>query len=198
MSEKTVAVKVNGRSPIKANKAMTEAWGRVQQRPPVSAGRFECDAAIPPEIGRELFAILEPLEWLLPPWCYRCGIYWCSDANNPSAQEGASISASVDYEYRHMSLTFYPGYFDASPTDRRMSVIHDLLHCITSILADYVRDEIKRLIPEDEAPKYRGAVLDELCRRHEAMTQDLARMINERLAWQALCLTSTLLDERLA
>jgi len=61
-------------------------------------------------------------------------------------------------------------------------VIHDLLHSMISILADYAHDEIARLLPEEESPKYRAAVLEELTRRHEAMTQDFARMINERLA----------------
>ncbi len=168
-------------APSKADRALTKAWESVQNRPLESAGRFEYRGDIPPDIGREIFKVIEPLEWLMPPWCYTCLVGWNSDANDKDAQGGAAVSCSASYEYRHMCLTFYPSFFDARPPERRMMVIHDLLHCVTKVFMDYAREEIERLLPDDEAPKYRGAVLDELTRRHEAMTQDLARLINERL-----------------
>lgn len=161
------------------NKALKEAWAKYEDTP--SKSRFDYCGDIPSDLKEKLEAILNPLEWLLPPWCYKCGVYWCSDANNKTAQGGAAIAAGTSYEYRHMSITFYPAFFDSTESERRMMTIHDLLHCITAVMADYACEELKRLLPEDDAPNYRGAVLDELERRAESVTQDLARIIHERL-----------------
>jgi hypothetical protein len=139
-----------------------------------SVSRFDFCKNIPAEVLPALQEHLIPLEWILPPWVQRCFVMWVDDGKNQDLREGAAISASSDYAYRRLELYFFPCWLDAEPARRREMCIHDLLHAATGVLANYAREEIKRLVPEDDAPKYRSALLDELETRHEAMTQDLA------------------------
>ena len=126
------------------------------------------DKEIPESIRAELEKYVLPCEWLIPAWCQKVLIGWSEDSD----EDGAAISAYVVYEYRRARFTFYPCFHTQS--DQQEAVVHEFFHAFVGVLADYARDEIKRLIPEDEAPKYRQSVLDELARRHEAVVQDLA------------------------
>jgi len=56
--------------PDKANQALSKAWEAMQDRPLESAGRFDYEATIPPEIAREIFRILERLDVL--PFVFGC------------------------------------------------------------------------------------------------------------------------------
>ena len=141
-------------------------------------GKFVFSNDIPPELDSEIRKYLLPMEWLLPPWCQRCNVgYGEYNADNVDA----AICANVSYRYRTMTLTFFLGWLESDSNRRLDMVVHDLIHSSTCILADYVRDEIKRLLPKDEAPKYHSAILNELEERHESMTQDLAHVITQRL-----------------
>ena len=139
--------------------------------------KFQFIEEWPSEVKTTVEARLADVQWLLPPWCQKCYVTYCDDGRSQSLQEGASIQANCDYAYRRLTLTFYPCFLGQGVEEQREQCIHDLLHATTGILADYAQEEIKRLIPNDDAPKYRAALLDELQARHEAMTQDLAYII---------------------
>jgi len=101
-----------------------------------------------------------------------------------------SIRANTNYAYRQLALTFYPPFLRGDENARRADCIHDLLHATTCILADYAMSEIRRLVPENDAPKYRAALCEELTERHEAMTCDLTALVERLLSGQ--CLKATL------
>lgn len=144
----------------------------------MSKPTFIYDDHIPALVLPELKASLDGLEWLVPAWCSRVTIYWRSEGT-----DGTCIDCSISYCYRRAELNFYPRFLDNdnSPELRREQVIHDLLHITLGVISDYATDEIRRLIPEDEAPKYRATVVEELEHRCESVTQDLALMIHAKL-----------------
>lgn len=143
---------------------------------------FHFDPAMP-EVARECIEpVLGPLAWLLPPWCQKCHVFYSDDGRDTNLQNEAAIAANNDYAYRRLSLTFYPCFLTHTPQEQYEMCVHDLLHASTCLLADYAREELERLLPKDEAPKYRAALMEELRQRHEAMTQDLAWVICRKIA----------------
>jgi hypothetical protein len=85
------------------------------------------------------------------------------------------------YEYRKAELTFYPLFLGETEDQRKEHVIHDMLHIFTSVMTDYAYTTIDRLVPEEEAPKFREALLEELRQRNESCVQDLAHCLNLHL-----------------
>lgn len=137
---------------------------------------FIFDPDIPPVVKGEIQRELEKLRWLIPGWCQRVHIAFDEDGN----QRGVLISCSVMYEYRSIRLLFYPAFL--SEGDRKFEhVIHDLLHGFSAVLVDYAETKINLLVPEDEAPKFRAALLDEMRIRHESFVQDLAFALAKKL-----------------
>ena len=143
--------------------------------------KFHYLGEMPPEVRPAIEKQLEPLAVLLPGWVQKVNVFWCADPDNEDYQAGAAIWANASYDYRVLSLTFTPLWLESNTEARRDMTIHDVLHAITSVLADYARAEIQRLLPADEAPKYKSAILDELTTRHESMTQDLAFVVGKLL-----------------
>jgi hypothetical protein len=137
--------------------------------------KFVYDVDIPSAILVELKRYLEPSGWLIPSWCQKMLIGWCADSDDG----GAAINITVNYEYRWARITFFPAFHVQG--DKREAVIHELIHAFAGILANYARDTIKLLIPEDEAPKFRQHCLDELQMRHEAFVQDMAHCIANKV-----------------
>jgi len=142
----------------------------------------EYEKNMPDEMKAEVSKVLDPMLFLIPGWLQRLRIEWCCDANDEDFQGGASMWVSVSYEYRLATLVVTPLLLEDDAKGRQCQVIHELLHVSTCILADYARDEIQRLLPEDDDPKYHGAIMAELTSRHEAMTQDLAATVQKVLA----------------
>ena len=142
---------------------------------------FEYKTDIPAEVLPAIKAALEPLAWLIPPWCQGCYVRYTDDVRDESLKAGAAIEAVCDYTYRRFSLTFFPGFISEPVEARPAMCLHDMLHVMTGILADYAVQEIERLLPAEEAPKYRAAVIQELSVRHEAMTQDLCFVLGKHL-----------------
>lgn len=138
--------------------------------------KFTYAADIPPSIKRELAKAVKPYGWLIPSWCQLVQVNW-----HPTGKDTILISCAIMYEYRQAELTFYP-LFLSEPEDRRKEhVIHDMLHIFMSVVSDYAYATIDRLVPEEEAPKFREALLDELRQRNESCVQDLAHCLNLHL-----------------
>ena len=138
--------------------------------------KFVYDPAIPSTVKRELVKELKPFEWLVPGWCQEVGVTW----NPQGPPDGTIITCASMYEYRKVQLTFYP-LFLSEIGDRREHVIHDLLHAFVSVLCDFAFDTIDRLVPHEEAPKFREALLEELRVRNESCVQDLAHCLAGKL-----------------
>lgn len=127
----------------------------------------EIPEAVLPELQRYVLAC----EWLIPAWCQEVFVGWIAEND----EGDASITAQVHYEYRWARFTFYPCFHQQ--TLKQEQVVHEFLHAFAAVLADYARDTIKLLIPEDDAPKFRQHALDELARRHESVVQDFTHCL---------------------
>jgi hypothetical protein len=131
-----------------------------------------------PEIAR---AVIEPLllryHVLLPAWVQNVFVRW----DETGKGDGTLISCAASYDYRSFKIVFDPTFLVRHPDEQRADVIHELVHASSCVLADYARDTIRLLVPEDEAPKFRSALLEELSQRHEAFVQDLALRLVEVL-----------------
>lgn len=149
----------------------------MQKEPKTANSRFKFSENIPAEMLQPIQSILIPLDWILPGWVQQCYIIFPAGGS----AEGYTCEMNCAYEYRYMTMRIYPAWLNLNEEERKETCIHELLHSMTCILANYARDEIERLLPADEAPKYRAAVLKELTMRHESMTQDLAFMIRNHL-----------------
>jgi len=132
--------------------------------------------SVPPAIKRELQRELKKYEWLVPKWCQYIYVEW----NPVGSNDGTLITCHTMYEYRNARLTFCPLFF--GETERRTEhVIHDLLHAFAAPLADFAYDTINRLVPAEEAPKFRDSLLEELRVRNESFVQDLAHCLAQKL-----------------
>lgn len=137
--------------------------------------KFVFDADIPKTVMPELREYLLPCEWLIPSWCQKVRVGWIAQED----EDDAALSIEVHYAYRWARINVFPCFH--LQTDKREMVIHEILHAFASVLANYARDAIKLLVPEDEAPKFRQSLLDELTNRHEALVQDLTYCIVRKL-----------------
>lgn len=129
---------------------------------------------IPSEILPELKAQFEPFAWLVPSWCQHIFISWNTDGG-----DGAAMSLRTHYEYRWASLTVYPCFHEQP--DKKELICHELIHAFSAVLWDFSRDTIKSLVPEDESPKFKKHLMNELRARNESMVQDLAFAIMQHL-----------------
>jgi hypothetical protein len=120
-------------------------------------------------------AAMQSTEWLIPPWCLMVVVQW----NDKETQ--AICRASVDYDYRRYNLTFGPQWLSLDEIERRETLTHELIHAHNLLIAEYARIEIERLLPSDEVPKYRAAILEGLRIRVEQSTCDLTHCINSRI-----------------
>lgn len=143
---------------------------------------FRWDKGIPAEVLPALRQVLEPLAWLVPGWCQRVYVYWHDKDVANEHENGITISTSCHYDYRYTTLNFYPSFLAQSEEEKREMAMHDLLHAFSSVLAGFASDAIERLLPKDDAPKYREQVLEELRIRHESWTQDLAHCLFQKLS----------------
>lgn len=139
--------------------------------------KFIFEPSVPAVAARALKKELKAYEWLVPGWCQRVHVDWASQGSN----DGTLITSTTLYEYRAVKLTFFPQFFD-EVGNKQEHVIHDLLHAFAAPLTDYAFDTIDRLVPPEEAPKFREALLEELRVRNESFVQDLAHCLAQKLA----------------
>lgn len=130
----------------------------------------ETPAVVRPELER----FLSELNHLVPDWCSHVWVAWCAgDTSNASTV--ADITAHYDYRWARMNV--YASWLDQTEEFKREALIHELMHLFVAPLADYARDTIKLLVPENEAEKFSKATAEQIRERGESVTQDLTRLI---------------------
>ena len=125
-------------------------------------------SAVLPEIQKHLFTYA----WLIPGWCQRIFIEWSSESDGLGA-----MCSNSQYEYRQVTLTFYPCWHTRTEPEKQQMVIHELLHSFSDPLYDYSLEIIKSLLPESESPTFRENALRELTKHNESFIQDLSYCI---------------------
>lgn len=140
-------------------------------------GIFQYDRDFPPEVLAEVQDLIESLAWLLPGWCQRVKVTWYQGGD----AEGVQAACGINYDYRSIDLDIYPALLSNDADRRREIMTHEMVHGLLNPFFCYARDEIARLIPKDEAPKYHDSLMEALRCKVEAVTQDFAHAIHNRI-----------------
>ena len=105
---------------------------------------------------------------LMPAWLLRLKVQYIADMDGSKP-----ACVNISWEYRQACITIGPAFFDAGESDEQREgyIAHELSHIVLDPLADFARSVIERLC--DEAPKFRGELLEQLRLRVEGATCDL-------------------------
>lgn len=132
------------------------------------------DVDIPPAVVPVLRQSLEPWVWIIPVWCERVFVGYSVE----SSGDNESAACHVEYPYRWARLTFYPCFLKQDNPE--LDGLHELVHIPVAVLSTWMKERIKTLVKEEDAPIFRKTLLDELTERTEAATQDLTSRIYAR------------------
>lgn len=118
---------------------------------------------------------IREIGWMFPKWLKKVYIDW-----RPESEAGDTITITVNTTYRQAALMIRGAYFDAghTPEVRREDLIHEVMHLYVNGFADWVREEIKRLLPD--APMYRSSLGDALTDRLEQAVVDLTGLFSQK------------------
>lgn len=123
----------------------------------------------PTEVREAVTPILRSYLWLVPGWCRQLYVGY---TNEGEIKGDASTSGEV--EYRQAYIFFHPGWLDCDPTQRRLEVIHELLHIPLMPMTSEHDELVERLFDDAEAPKFKQTVQEQWRKSLEGTTQDLA------------------------
>lgn len=132
---------------------------------------FIYDKDIPVSVLTEIQKSLEPWAWIVPAWCERVFVGWNDDPDGSDH----SATTNVEYPYRWARVTFYPCFLKQD--DAAKDALHELIHIPLYVASGWMRETLRTLVPESDAPKFRKVLLEELTERIEAATEDLASRI---------------------
>lgn len=126
----------------------------------------------------EILAAIQPLlvaqVWLVPPWCREvCVLY------ETVKMEKVGANCAIDFSHRIATLRFGPVFLLSDDTERRTTVIHELLHISTMVLSCNIEDAIRE---QHEEGLLRSKLLAELEEREEWTIADLSRAIAQKFS----------------
>lgn len=132
-----------------------------------------------PAVQRLIDEALAPWLWLLPGWVQRVSVVF---------RDGKKLVASVKchYDYRTVKLTIYSAWINQPVEDRQEQIVHELVHIPLSLIFDYARDKFDLLCPHDKQEQFNDSIHEDLRVRHEAATQDLAKVIFDKFRTENL------------
>ena len=127
---------------------------------------------------KEILSIVEPLltefAWLVPPWCHVITVTY-------GVQLNAIMTCQLDADYRAARLNVGPKFLSIPDDIRRQTIIHELIHVFVLPIADYAMDAIEKALPDEENPKLKSVILEELRERNEQTTEDLSFVLARKL-----------------
>lgn len=123
---------------------------------------------MPNEVRSAVAPILRSYLFLVPPWCRQLAVdYWKGDGSGDA-------QTSCDPEYRQGHIQINAGWLDANPTQRRLEIIHELLHLPLAPMVEEHRETVDRLFDDGDAPKFKATVQEQWRKCFEGAVQDLA------------------------
>lgn len=125
---------------------------------------------LPNEVREALRPLLHQYLWLVPGWCRLLQVRY---QQGHEGGEAVQAQMSVSEEYRWAELVLFAGWIDSCPTERRSTIIHELLHIPTGPAATIHLNTVDRLFEDGDAPKFRETLKEEWRRAYEASVQDL-------------------------
>ena len=129
----------------------------------------------PKDLAELIKPIFDELDWLVPSWAEEVIIH-----HTPT---DADIDASCEINYggRFITISIHPLFFETNSEDRFITLIHELVHGFGKVFADYSRTVIKQILSDEDDTRLMDLILNEMYERNEAMTQDLAYAIYNKL-----------------
>lgn len=131
------------------------------------------DNHIEPHVRNEIDERLRPWLWLLPLWVQSLHISFYSDNGS-----GAAAEITVHEEYRTLELTIRAAWLGEPSHAKDECLVHELIHVYTNQLFYQAHRSI--IATTENNPELRSFALEELRRRNEAATQDLAKTIYDK------------------
>jgi len=131
------------------------------------------DNHIEPHVQEEIDSRLIPWLWLLPSWVQSLHIRFYSDNG-----EGTVAEITVHEEYRSLDLNIYASWLGEPSQSKVECLVHELVHVYTNQLYYQARRSI--IATTANNPEMQEFALEELRRRNEAATQDLAKTIYDQ------------------
>ncbi len=95
------------------------------------------------------------------------------NALHGSADPEVDASSGALPEYRGGSITIHGGFLDCSPAQRRLSIVHEILHLPLAPMVQEQEAALARLCPKDEAPRFHEHLGEQWRQRFEGSVQDL-------------------------
>jgi hypothetical protein len=141
----------------------------------------------------EVRAVLRPLlleySWLVPGWCRRLSVGWASSEDSAAAAEAFSRP-----EYLWGEIWIHRGWLEACETERRLAVIHELIHLQLASMQKEHEADINRLFEDGDAPKFKATLHEKRIKAMEQSVQNLAYAIFS-LPQEALPRPTELIEE---
>jgi hypothetical protein len=124
---------------------------------------------MPTEVRAALAPLLRSYLWIAPGWLRQLGVSYYRGGDG----EG-DASTNCDPEYRQAWIRLHAGWLDANPTQRRLEVIHELLHLPLAPVVEEHREAVDRLFEDGDAPKFKETLQEQWRKAFEGTVQDLA------------------------
>ena len=123
----------------------------------------------PPEARVAVFAEIQPLLPLLPPWCITLFLRWGDSKPSGTGRSVAEMTSHYGNRWAHLMVR--PPWLEHDPAMRRRDLVHEFLH-----VALHPYDMQVRWMVDFIPKKLRPLLLGELNERLEMVTEDLARV----------------------
>lgn len=121
------------------------------------------DKRVPQEIKDALEPVIIAQSYVLPTWCQEIAVHF-----DPEQESAASMYANKPYRIAH--LTVSGGWLRAAEKERIDMVRHEFVHVVLSIMTNWTKDTLNRLITDDK--RLLDWLLDEWGERLEGATCD--------------------------
>lgn len=105
------------------------------------------DDEVPPEIHASIQPIIERTLWLLPTWLQMIFVRYTTPT-----EDAASMSITVNEEYRSGTLHIHPNWLMGSEQERISNVRHEFIHFPIDVLATACKQAID-LHPNEDVKK---------------------------------------------
>lgn len=120
-------------------------------------------------------ALIQPLQWLLPPWLHELHIV----SAVPEDDEGSTNCTRVKHEYGLATIEIYPLFWEQPPGKQEMLILHEILHVVHGRVHSLVHRRLLSHLKEANLDLYTFAE-DEFRERTEEFVENLAQAISGR------------------
>lgn len=127
-----------------------------------------------PQCEARVQALVEPLQWLLPPWLHELHI------NSSSSEDDEKVACThVKPEYGLATIEIYPLFWEQRPDKQQILILHEILHVAHGRVFSLVQRRLLSHIKEAN-PDLHLFCEDEFRERTEEFIEGLAQAIDGR------------------